>query len=134
MAPGARPDFCLFRDGCCGCGSRGRPGHHHRHLPRQEHAERGSSQPDETMNPTPSLHLWLIPLLPFLGFVLNGLLGRRLPKAAVTAIALLFTAAPLAQVTSIALQFSSLTLPHVERLPMPWITTSAFRADFSFLL
>jgi NADH-quinone oxidoreductase subunit L len=86
------------------------------------------------MNPTPSLHLWLIPLLPFLGFVLNGLLGRRLPKAAVSTIALLFTAAPLAQVTSIALQFSSLTLPHVERLPMPWITTSAFRADFSFLL
>ena len=38
-------------------------------------------------------HLWLIPLLPFAGFFLNGLLGRRLPKWLVTAIALL---APLA--------------------------------------
>ena len=28
------------------------------------------------------LHLWLIPLLPFAGFLLNGIFGRRLPKAA----------------------------------------------------
>ena len=39
------------------------------------------------------LHLWLIPLLPFLGFLVNGLLGKRLPKALVTTVALL---APLA--------------------------------------
>jgi NADH-quinone oxidoreductase subunit L len=86
------------------------------------------------MNPTPSLHLWLIPVLPFLGFLLNGLLGRHLPKAVVSTIALLFTAAPLAMVTSIALQFSGLTLPYVERLPTPWMATSVFRADFSFQL
>ncbi len=55
-------------------------------------------------------------MLPFIGFLLNGLLGRRLPKALVTTIALLFTAAPLALVTSIAFRFSSLTLPYVERL------------------
>ena len=41
----------------------------------------------------PSL-LWYIPLLPFAGFVLNGTIGRRLPRAAVTGIALLFTALP----------------------------------------
>jgi NADH-quinone oxidoreductase subunit L len=86
------------------------------------------------MNPTPSLHLWLIPLLPFVGFLLNGLLGRRLPNAVVSTIALLFTAAPLAMVTGIALRFSSLNLPYVERLDVPFITTSVFRADFSFLL
>jgi NADH-quinone oxidoreductase subunit L len=40
-----------------------------------------------------SLHLWLIPLLPFAGFLINGLLGKRLPKALVTTVALL---APLA--------------------------------------
>jgi NADH-quinone oxidoreductase subunit L len=86
------------------------------------------------MNGNPSLHLWLIPLLPFLGFLLNGLLGRRLPKAVVTGIALLFTAAPLAMVTGIAFRFSTLTLPYVERLSIPWIQTSTFRADFAFLL
>ena len=82
----------------------------------------------------PSLHLWLIPLLPFLGFVLNGWLGRRLPKALVSTIALLFTAAPLALVSSIALRFSSLPQPYIERLSAPWMDTSAFRADFAFML
>src|ERR1700722_12758994 len=33
--------------------------------------------------------LWLIPILPFAGFLLNGLLGRRLPKSLVSTIALL---------------------------------------------
>jgi NADH-quinone oxidoreductase subunit L len=86
------------------------------------------------MNGNPSLHLWLIPLLPFIGFLLNGLLGRFLGKALVSTIALLFTAAPLALVLGIALRFSGLTLPYVERLPFPWIETSTFRADFAFLL
>jgi NADH-quinone oxidoreductase subunit L len=85
------------------------------------------------MTGNPSLHLWLIPLLPFLGFLLNGLLGRYLPKALVTSIALLFTAAPLAVVTGIALRFSSLALPYVEPLG-PWIATSTFHADFAFML
>jgi NADH-quinone oxidoreductase subunit L len=86
------------------------------------------------MNGNPSLHLWLIPVLPFIGFLLNGLLGRFLGKALVSTIALLFTAAPLALVLGIAFRFSSLTLPYVERLPFPWIETSTFRADFAFLL
>jgi NADH-quinone oxidoreductase subunit L len=33
------------------------------------------------------MQLWLIPLLPLAGFALNGLLGRRLPKAAINVIA-----------------------------------------------
>jgi len=86
------------------------------------------------MNGNTSLHLWLIPLLPFIGFLLNGLLGRRLPRALVSTIALVFTAAPLAMVTNIALRFSSLTVPHIEWFATPWIATSTFRADFDFLL
>ncbi len=86
------------------------------------------------MTGNPSLHLWLIPLLPFVGFLLNGLLGRFLGKALVSTIALLFTAAPLGLVLGIAFRFSGLSLPYVERLPFPWMETSAFRADFAFLL
>ena len=32
-------------------------------------------------------HLWLIPALPLLGFLINGLVGRRLPKTVIHAIA-----------------------------------------------
>ena len=36
-----------------------------------------------------SLHLWLIPLLPFAGFLLNGILGSRMPKWFITTVGLL---------------------------------------------
>ena len=82
-----RPDLCLLcDDGGRGRGRR-RPRHHHCCLPRPRHPGRRPDRPDETMNE--SLHLWLIPLLPFAGFLLNGIFGRRLPKPLVTAIALL---------------------------------------------
>ena len=32
--------------------------------------------------------LWLIPLLPFLGFLINGILGRKLPKLVINAVAI----------------------------------------------
>jgi NADH-quinone oxidoreductase subunit L len=80
-----------------------------------------------------SLHLWLIPVLPFIGFLLNGLLGRRLPKAMVSTIALVFTATPLLLVLHAYTAFSALYLPHVERIA-PWIKTSVFQADFAFAL
>src|SRR5579863_9074968 len=33
------------------------------------------------------MQLWLIPILPLLGFLLNGIFGKRLPKAAINAVA-----------------------------------------------
>jgi NADH-quinone oxidoreductase subunit L len=82
----------------------------------------------------PSLHLWLIPLLPLAGFLVNGLLGRKLPKPLVSAVALLATAAPFALVINVAAHFSQLTLPYVERFSTPWIQAGTFRADFAFSL
>ena len=32
-------------------------------------------------------NLWIIPALPFLGFLINGIFGRKLPKAVINAIA-----------------------------------------------
>ena len=88
------------------------------------------------MNTTSSiaLHLWLIPLIPFLGFLLNGLVGRKLPRPAVSAIALIATAIPFALAANAWLQFKSLSLPYVERASIPWIATSTFHADFAFSL
>jgi NADH-quinone oxidoreductase subunit L len=92
-----------------------------------------------------SLHLWLIPLLPFAGFLVNGLLGRRLPKWLVTTVALL---APLAAfgivlnaarvlfgigpVSGLFGSFDSLS--YVETCGRSWINIGTLHVDFSFVL
>jgi NADH-quinone oxidoreductase subunit L len=84
------------------------------------------------MTGSPSLYLWWIPLLPLAGFLVNGLLGSKLPKVLISTVALLATAAPFALVLNIAFHFSQLTLPHVESFSVPWIQAGAFHADFAF--
>ncbi|MFP5228544.1 MAG: NADH-quinone oxidoreductase subunit L [Acidobacteriota bacterium] len=79
------------------------------------------------------LHLWLIPIIPFAGFLVNGLAGRKAPKPVVTAVALIGSLLPLLLVSNIVTKFGSLTLPHVERLGT-WITAGGFHADFAFQL
>jgi NADH-quinone oxidoreductase subunit L len=79
------------------------------------------------------LHLWLIPLVPVAGFLVNGLLGRKFPKALVTAVALVAALVPLVQVAFIAATFRSLTLPHIETVGT-WIQAGSFHANFSFQL
>jgi len=84
---------------------------------------------------TLSLHLWLLPLLPLAGFLINGIVGKRLPKFAVSLVATLFPAAALAQVLWImTCVHRGLLLPYVERFATPWIAAPGFHADFSFAL
>jgi NADH-quinone oxidoreductase subunit L len=81
-----------------------------------------------------SLHLWLIPLLPFAGFLLNGILGRKLPKALVSAIALLAPLASFAVVLSAVLASNAgLSLPYTESCPIGWIHAGALNIDFNFV-
>jgi len=80
-----------------------------------------------------SLHLWLIPLLPFAGFLLNGILGRKLPKVLVTTIALLAPLASFAVVLNAAANASGLSLPHVETYGT-WINAGLLHVDFTFVL
>ncbi|MGC2547728.1 MAG: NADH-quinone oxidoreductase subunit L, partial [Silvibacterium sp.] len=82
---------------------------------------------------TSSFHLWLIPLVPFAGFLVNGLVGRKLPKALVTAIALIATLIPFVQVANLWFRFGNIPLPYVEHLGT-WIQTGAFRAGFDLQL
>ncbi len=91
-----------------------------------------------------SLHLWLIPLLPFAGFVLNGTLGRKLPKALVTTIALLAPLGALVVVLQTCLFVrSSPTDPDLAGVIriMPysesfghWINAGSLHIDFSFVV
>ncbi len=94
------------------------------------------------------LHLWQIPLLPFAGFLLNGILGRRLPKWLVTTVALAAPLAAFAVVLGFALTIVPAfqcqagcgpfyfipPMPWVETCPLPWIALPGLHVDFSFVL
>ncbi len=79
--------------------------------------------------------LWLIPALPLAGFLVNGLLGRRLPKGAVGFMACAAVGAAFL-VTLLAFR-DLLALPAgaraVEEVAFTWIAAGPFRADFGLL-
>src|SRR6202789_4452569 len=77
--------------------------------------------------------LWLIPLLPFAGFLLNGTLGRRLPRAAVAAIALLFTLVPALIVADLWIYMKSADVPLTLSISSaPWLVVTGFQVNFAF--
>jgi len=77
--------------------------------------------------------LWLIPTLPFAGFLLNGTLGRRLPRAAVATVALLFTLAPALLVAKLWSVLQSVGGPlALSVASRPWIAVSGFSVNFAF--
>ncbi|HYM76007.1 MAG TPA: NADH-quinone oxidoreductase subunit L [Candidatus Dormibacteraeota bacterium] len=82
-----------------------------------------------TQNP----YLWLIPTLPLAGAAINGFLGRRSSKTAVSVIALTFPGLAFVLALKIALGFSSAAAPYVFDLAH-WIRSGSFSADFAFYL
>jgi NADH-quinone oxidoreductase subunit L len=86
------------------------------------------------MSPMPSSLLWFIPLLPFAGFLINGTLGRRLPRGAVSAVALLFTALPAAIVAWLWATMMAAGAPESMSVVAnsAWIQVTGFKVDFAF--
>ncbi|HEV2397280.1 MAG TPA: proton-conducting transporter membrane subunit, partial [Candidatus Sulfotelmatobacter sp.] len=82
-----------------------------------------------TQNP----YLWLIPVLPLAGAAINGFLGRKSSKTAVTTIALVFPGLAFALALWIAFSFSSAAAPYGFQLAH-WIRSGTFSADFAFYL
>jgi NADH-quinone oxidoreductase subunit L len=77
--------------------------------------------------------LWLIPLLPFIGFLLNGTLGRKLPRGAVATIALLFTLAPALIVADLWIFMKSAGAPlSLSISSAPWLAVTGFQVNFAF--
>src|SRR6266851_5454174 len=80
----------------------------------------------------PASYLWLIPLLPFAGFLINGTVGRKLPRVLVTAVALLFNAIPAALVAWLWVTIKAPGAPEVINVvSSPWIAITGFQVDFA---
>ncbi len=78
-------------------------------------------------------YLWLIPILPFVGFLINGTLGRKFPRALVTAVALLCTAIPAAIVAWLWIVMKAEGAPEILRVvSQPWIAITGLQIDFAF--
>ena len=82
-----------------------------------------------TQNP----YLWLIPVLPLAGATINGILGRRSSRTAITTIALVFPGIAFLLALWIASGFSSASAPYYFDMAH-WIRAGNFQADFSFYL
>ena len=82
---------------------------------------------------TPNLNLWLIPVLPLAGAAINGFLGKKSSRTAVTTIGLFFSGAAFAWALSVVFRVSSDALPYQEYLAH-WIRSGNFSADFALYL
>jgi len=82
---------------------------------------------------TSSLNLWLIPVLPLAGAAINGLLGKRSSRTAVSIIGLFFSGAAFAWALSVAWRVSPAALPYPEYIAH-WIRSGSFSADFALYL
>src|SRR5688500_12530687 len=74
-------------------------------------------------------HLWLIPVLPLAGAAINGRLGRRVPKAAINAVALGSVVLSFRWVVKPLLGLGSMETAHVERY-FTWIQSGDFSIGF----
>src|ERR1022692_4532585 len=77
-------------------------------------------------------NLWLIPALPFLGFLINGIFGRKFPKAVINAIAVLSVLASFAKVLVVFLSVPDLAATPVHEHYFTWITSGAFSVGWDF--
>jgi NADH-quinone oxidoreductase subunit L len=78
-------------------------------------------------------YLWLIPLLPFAGFLINGTIGRKLPRALVTAVALICTAIPATIVAWLWITMKATGAPDViQAVGQPWIQITGLTINFAF--
>jgi NADH-quinone oxidoreductase subunit L len=80
----------------------------------------------------PASYLWLIPLLPFAGFLINGILGRKFPRALVTAVALICTAIPAVLVAWLWITLKAPGAPEaISLVSQPWIAITGLQVDFA---
>ncbi len=79
-------------------------------------------------------YLWLIPILPLAGGLINGLFGKRFAKSMVATVALLFTGASFLIACTQAWALVNSGADAIEPLYSTWIRAGAFSVDFGLYL
>jgi NADH-quinone oxidoreductase subunit L len=81
-------------------------------------------------------YVWLIPLFPLIGFLINGLVGKSLPKSVVGTIGA--AAVGLSFLVTVAIFLEFLKLPEgvhaVEKVMYTWIASGPFKVSVAFLI
>jgi NADH-quinone oxidoreductase subunit L len=81
-------------------------------------------------------YVWLIPVFPLIGFIINGLMGERLPKNLVGTIGSAMVGLSFALTVSIFLEYLKLPVDArpVEVTVYTWIASGGFKAVVAFLV
>src|SRR5258708_65180 len=74
-------------------------------------------------------HLWLIPAFPLIGFLINGVLGRRRSNAFVSAVAIGSVLLSFAWVVKTLLALGGMETPYLERY-FTWFQVGDLRVGF----
>jgi len=77
------------------------------------------------------MNLWLIPIFPFIGFLLNGLFGRRLPKALINTIAIGSVTLAFLWVVKTLLALGPIETKYIEHY-FTWIQSGRVTIDVDF--
>jgi NADH-quinone oxidoreductase subunit L len=77
-------------------------------------------------------NLWIIPILPFIGFLINGIFGRKLPKAIVSLVAVVAPLLSFAWVLKLWLTAGDLAANPVTEHYFTWIRSGAFNVGCDF--
>src|SRR5580658_230328 len=80
------------------------------------------------------LHLWLIPALPLLGFLINGIFGRKLPKSIINLIAVGSVVLSFAWVLQIFMTAGDLAAKPLHAHYFTWIRSGEFRVGWDFAI
>jgi NADH-quinone oxidoreductase subunit L len=81
-------------------------------------------------------YIWLIPVLPLVGFLVNGLLGRKFPRpvAGIVACTSMFLSLVMSVIAFAELLKSDVHERFVELTLFAWIPSGTFSVDVAFLL
>src|SRR5580698_6190767 len=77
-------------------------------------------------------NLWIIPALPFLGFLINGIFGRKLPKAVINLIAVASVVLSFGWVMKVFMTAGDLGATPVSEHYFTWIKSGEFQVGWDF--